>query len=133
MKKLFLLLVVFLSILAISGPAFAGRYDREDANTVGFTSFKLEIVNGVAIDAPAYIYGVTIAPTKSNGAAVLFDNVFVDNEIPSTATSYGNKEIEVADTTTHPAPHIIFDPPLQFTQGVGIALYDAKITIEYRQ
>ena len=124
MKKLFLALVVILALLVMSTPAFAGRYDREDAVNAGWVDVKIERIDGTALTAATYIHAITICPTAANAVAIIANG---------TTTLSNLEEGEISQPTSGLSTRHVYDRPLNYDSGVTIDVTNCDVILEYRE
>ena len=125
MKRLFCLLVCLTLLLSFGGMAFAGSFDREDADEAGYVNTKvLTSDTANTISHGCYIYGVQFYA----GAASSYVNIY------DAATASGTVRIEVSEATA--GEHVYYKPskPIKFDTAVSVDLEGANsaVVIEYR-
>lgn len=123
MRKFLISLVCLALFVGLGSNAFAGRYDREDANDVGYANAASTSVDAALVAVPCYVYGATVLATSANSYALLYDNA-------SAAT--GTVKIEIGEASQYDTQHITFDPPIRFENGVYADVTSGPVVIEYR-
>lgn len=122
MKKL---LLVCLFSLLFAGLAYAGPFDREEFDDVGYVDSKVITADGAVTSSPTYVYGISFYA----GAASDFITLYND-----TGTTTGQEKIEVSAATAGETKHISFDKPIKFETAVYADINGTSFAIiEYRQ
>ena len=125
MKKLFSLLVCLTLILVIVSLAYAGSFDREDADEAGYVDTKCLSADAAnTIARPCYIYGVQFYAAAATSYVNIYD----------AATASGTIRIEIAEATAGDSVYYKPAKPIKFDTGVSVDLTGAGavVILEYR-
>ena len=125
MKRLLISVVCLSLLLGLTSLAYAGPFDRETADEVGYVHTKtLNASTANTITRPCYIYGVQFYAGASGSNVNIYD----------AATATGTVKIEVAEATA--GDYVYYKPakPIKFDTAVSVNLVGANsaVVLEYR-
>ena len=127
MNKLLSLLVCLAFLVGLPLSAFAGSYDREDADEAGYVLSKgFKPPDGQKISAPTYVWAVTLQAGAGSGSSYL-----ALHNGDSASDPVG---IEIEEATQYDCRRLEFSKPIYFKDGVYVDFGHSSDTcvIEYR-
>jgi hypothetical protein len=120
MKKL---LLFCLFSLLLASVCYAGPFDREEFDNVGYANSVTKTSDAAISSGPCYVYAVTCYSTSSNGYVNLYNST----------DGSGSVVIEVAEATSGDSQRVEFAKPIQFDTACYVDVTSSVAVVEYRQ